>query len=415
MKLPLFGRQQNIYLLTQYCLIIGCAFETFRSGGRGAPGARGVSADIVPNPLEFTKELLSSGKYNDVTPHISESGNQTSQIALKLAGPQNESQIETSDSQVLGPSSRPKKRSKNYASGECAKVIESNPEAKKASYIINEMTDEYMLNPCKAKIWFVIELCDSIQATQIDIANYELYSSTPKDLTVYFSDTYPASDWKPIGHFTLSDTRTLQSFDLEQVGFGKFIRVEFHSHYGTEHYCVISEVKVYGASMMDDYLVDEDNSVNHSNTTLKTRTLKRKISAYKVYRNMMVEPYVCGLTLDVPENRDSVKNATFEQPLQYLKEQPVVKPILPQPTQQPVNNNRTPPLKPSIFVELGNKVKTLEASLKAQTEDIERRLNEKNEVIKRTEAKVDKLKDQFQSFALIVIGYYVYKLMLDLM
>ncbi|ERE70968.1 protein osteopotentia-like protein [Cricetulus griseus] len=48
--------------------------------------------------------------------------------------------------------------------------------------------DLYMLNPCSTKIWFVIELCEPIQVKQFDIANYELFSSTPKDFLVSISD-----------------------------------------------------------------------------------------------------------------------------------------------------------------------------------------------------------------------------------
>lgn len=309
-------------------------------------------------------------------------------------------------------------RAKNYASGECAKVIESNPEAKKASHIINGMIDEYMLNPCGAQIWFVIELCDSIQATLIEIASYELYSSNPKEFTVYFSDTYPASAWKPIGHFTAADSRSLQAFNLEQVGFGKFIRVELHSHYGSEHYCVISDVKVYGSSMMDDWVLVEDGQKNGNTTHTKSqKKSKRKTSAYRVYRNMMTEPPMCGLTIESLTEKGSIQNVTNMGNLFYQsKEQPVaMKPILPQPTQTPNVTNKTPSLKPSIFVELGNKVKAMEASLKTQIEDIEKRLSEKDELVKRAEAKMTKLKLQFESFALIIITYYVYKLMLDIM
>uniref|UniRef100_A0A6G1SGU2 Protein osteopotentia n=1 Tax=Aceria tosichella TaxID=561515 RepID=A0A6G1SGU2_9ACAR len=305
-------------------------------------------------------------------------------------------------------------RSKNYASGECAKVIESNPEAKKASYIINGMTDEYMLNPCGAKIWFVIELCDSIQATLIEIASYELYSSNPKDFTVYVSDIYPTEAWNLIGHFTAADSRTLQAFDLKQVGFGKFIRVELHSHYGNEHYCVISEVKVYGASMMEEYLGSDNQQENGNKTHKNHKIPKRKTSAYRVYRNMMTEPSVCGLTVE-PSTDVGMPNVTVNKMFYEHKEQPILKPIVPQPTQPSNVTNRTAPLKPSIFVELGNKVKAMEASLKYQIEDIEKRLNEKNELVKRAEAKVTKLKLQFESFALIIITYYVYKLMLDIM
>lgn len=316
-------------------------------------------------------------------------------------------------------------RSKNYASSECAKVIEANPEAKKTSHIINEMIDEYMLNPCKAKIWFVIELCEIIRATQIEIASYELYSSTPKDFTVYFSDTYPANDWKPIGHFTAADSRTLQAFELNQVGFGKFIKVEQHSNYGNEHYCVISQVKIYGASMVDEYEETEKqghkDAIDGSNIQPSSSVgpiLKRKTPAYRVYRNMMSKPHdVCGLSVDLIKRADDSRtNQTIElQPLFTIQDKPI-KPILPmQPTQQPVAINRTSNLKPSIFVELSNKVKALEISLKTQIEDIERRLGERIEIERRTEIKVDKLKLQFESFALIMIAYYIYKLMLDLM
>jgi hypothetical protein len=309
-------------------------------------------------------------------------------------------------------------RGKNYAQGDCAKVIESNPEAKKASYIINGMTDEYMLNPCGAEIWFVIELCDTIQATLIEIASYELYSSNPKDFTVYVSDSYPAVAWNLIGHFTAADSRSLQAFDLKQVGFGKFIRVDLHSHYGSEHYCVISEVKVYGTSMMDEYIDPPGNTVQENgNKTQKNQKIpRRKTSAYKVYRNMMIDPNTCGLTVEPLPDIGSMPNATVDKPFYEPKEQLTIKPLLPQPTQQPNVTNRTaPPLKPSIFVELGNKVKAMEVSLKTQIEDIEKRLNEKSELVKRAEANVTKLKLQFESFALIIVTYYVYKLMLDIM
>lgn len=360
-----------------------------------------ASADIISDHLESTRSSLNPDGLNNIPlPHYHDA----------ISAESNSHQ--TPSRATNRPTTRPT-ISRNYASSDCAKVIESNPEAKKSSNIINEMTDEYMLNPCKAKIWFVIELCENIQATQIEIANYELYSSNPKDLTVYFSDTYPAPDWKPIGHFTVADSRTLQAFDLERVGFGKYIRVELHSHYGSEHYCVISEVKVFGNSMVEEYLADQSDI--KSNTTQKVTKLKRKCSAYKVYRDMMLERKISGLTPGIPPKSSSVQNVTSQQPFQMPKEPPIHKPLLPQPTQQPVVNNRTAPLKPSIFVELGNKVKTLEASFKGQIEDIERRMNEKIELVRTTEAKVDKLKLQFESFALIVLAYYVYKLMLDLM
>lgn len=88
------------------------------------------------------------------------------------------------------------------------------------SAILMENMDLYMLNPCSNKIWyarihflifflsfyfifverqsfnsfsslrFIIELCEPVQVKQLDIANFELFSSTPKDFLVSISDRY---------------------------------------------------------------------------------------------------------------------------------------------------------------------------------------------------------------------------------
>lgn len=318
---------------------------------------------------------------------------------------------------------RPSALETNYASSECAKVIESNPEAKKKTNIINEMTDEYMLNPCEAKIWFVIELCEIIEASRIELANYELYSSTPKEFTVFFSDAYPAPDWKPIGHFMANDSRSLQTFNLTQVGFGKYIRVELQSHYGNEHYCVISQVKVYGTSMVDDFEKSkkEDDSKNQETDSQNFTTKiyrKRKTSAYRVYKIMMTHnPEICDLSSSIEHANVTINNnATVNTEFNDKSMNPVIhpKPILPQSTKKP-NATTSTPLKPSIFVELSNKLKGLEVSLKTQIEEMEKRLMEKSEFEKQIEARVNQLRSQFESFALIMIAYYVYKLILELM
>lgn len=293
---------------------------------------------------------------------------------------------------------------RNYASSECgSKVVGTNDEAKKANHVCNSMNDEYMLNPCKTKIWFVIELCEKVQPSRIEIANYELFSSTFKDFIVYFSDVYPASDWKLLGQYTATDSRVLQAFDLKQVGFGKYIRIELLSHYGNEHYCPISEVKVYGTSMVEDYEINEDSEKlnNNNNEAVEPTKRRRRTSAYRVYRNMMTQGPTCGLLkFEKPQsNKGGLVNNKKEAPK------------LPQPTQQPVAN-RTSPLKPSIFVELSNKVKALETSLKIQREEMERRLQSLDQ-------RLDKFTAEQRSFsftfASIVIAYLVYKLMLDLL
>ncbi|KAM3959123.1 SUN domain-containing ossification factor [Aphomia sociella] len=155
-----------------------------------------------------------------------------------------------------------KLRSKNYASLACgAKIVAVNPEAGSASSILSPNRDEYMLNTCNSRIWFVVELCEAVQAQKMEIANFELFSSTPKDIAVYFSDRFPTREWASVGQFTAKDMRDVQSFDLFPHLFGKFIKVEMLSHHGSEHYCPISLFKVYGTS---EFEVLEKESSQHA-------------------------------------------------------------------------------------------------------------------------------------------------------
>ncbi|KAM9435743.1 SUN domain-containing ossification factor isoform 3-T4 [Clarias gariepinus] len=149
----------------------------------------------------------------------------------------------------------------NYASVECgAKILSANSEAKSTSAILMENMDLYMLNPCSNKIWFVIELCEPIQVKQLDIANFELFSSTPKDFLVSISDRYPTNKWIKLGTFHARDERTVQSFPLDEQLYAKYvkmfikyIKVELLSHFGSEHFCPLSLIRVFGTSMVEEY------------------------------------------------------------------------------------------------------------------------------------------------------------------
>jgi hypothetical protein len=55
-------------------------------------------------------------------------------------------------------------RRKNYASIDCgAKIIAHNPDASNPSHMLTESKDDYMLNSCSSRIWFVVELCEHIK------------------------------------------------------------------------------------------------------------------------------------------------------------------------------------------------------------------------------------------------------------
>ncbi|XP_034038662.1 SUN domain-containing ossification factor-like isoform X2 [Thalassophryne amazonica] len=159
------------------------------------------------------------------------------------------------------PVKKIQKNFNNYASVECgAKILGANPESKGTSAILMENMDLYMLNPCSNKIWFIIELCEPIQVKQLDIANFELFSSTPKDFLVSISDRYPTNKWLKLGTFHARDERTVQSFPLDEQlyakyvkMFTKYIKVELLSHFGAEHFCPLSLIRVFGTSMVEEY------------------------------------------------------------------------------------------------------------------------------------------------------------------
>ncbi|KAL0107163.1 hypothetical protein PUN28_015586 [Cardiocondyla obscurior] len=161
-----------------------------------------------------------------------------------------------------------KMRNKNYASPDCgAKIVAANPEANSAKNVLVSTRDEYMLNACTSRIWFVVELCEAIQAKKIELANFELFSSSPKDFSVYVSDRFPTKDWSLVGQFTAKDVKDVQSFALHPHFFGKFIKVELQSHYGSEHFCPVSLFRAYGTSEFEVLETETENGALEEKNT----------------------------------------------------------------------------------------------------------------------------------------------------
>uniref|UniRef100_A0AAQ5XEN4 SUN domain-containing ossification factor n=1 Tax=Amphiprion ocellaris TaxID=80972 RepID=A0AAQ5XEN4_AMPOC len=196
----------------------------------------GKDPEDIPTFDEWKRKMMEVEKEKTLSTHTSNNG--ASQTVKKV-----------------------QKNFNNYASVECgAKILGANPESKSTSAILEENMDLYMLNPCSNKIWFIIELCEPIQVKQLDIANFELFSSTPKDFLVSISDRYPTNKWLKLGTFHARDERTVQSFPLDEhlyakyvKMFTKYIKVELVSHFGSEHFCPLSLLRVFGTSMVEEY------------------------------------------------------------------------------------------------------------------------------------------------------------------
>uniref|UniRef100_A0A0N4U6C7 SUN domain-containing protein n=1 Tax=Dracunculus medinensis TaxID=318479 RepID=A0A0N4U6C7_DRAME len=156
---------------------------------------------------------------------------------------------------------------RNYASSECgAKVLLSNKEVENKNAVLNEKArDDYMRNPCERaqSKWFIIELCETIQPTFIVLANFELFSSGPREIRLSASERYPTNDWIILADIIAENSREIQQFPISANGiYAKFIRVELLSHYGNEHYCTLSMIRLLGISMVDEYEAEAQAAIS---------------------------------------------------------------------------------------------------------------------------------------------------------
>lgn len=155
----------------------------------------------------------------------------------------------------------------NYAAAsKGAKVLSSNKEAKGASSIICRDKDKYLRNPCSTEEKFVvIELSEETLVNTIKIANFEHYSSNLKDFEILGTLVYPTDTWVHLGNFTALNMKHEQNFTLADPQWVRYLKLNFLSHYGSEFYCTLSLLEVYGVDaverMLEDLISIQDKNI----------------------------------------------------------------------------------------------------------------------------------------------------------
>ncbi|XP_020261999.1 uncharacterized protein slp1 [Asparagus officinalis] len=146
----------------------------------------------------------------------------------------------------------------NYASAKRgAKVLDSNKEAKGASNILDKDKDKYLRNPCSVEEkYVVIELSEETLVDTIEIGSFEHYSSKLKDFELYSSMVYPSDNWVKLGNFTAQNVKHKQRFALSEPKWARYLKLNMLSHYGSEFYCTLSVVEVYGVDAVERMLED---------------------------------------------------------------------------------------------------------------------------------------------------------------
>ncbi|KRZ05909.1 Presenilins-associated rhomboid-like protein, mitochondrial [Trichinella zimbabwensis] len=165
---------------------------------------------------------------------------------------------------------------RNYASKDCgAKIMQANAGAQNVAALLKDKErDEYMLNACQTEVpkWFIVELCETVQISAVEIANFELFSSSPKEFRLWVSERYPTVEWNLVGEWTAQDAREVQRFQIPLKQYAKYIRVELLSHYGSEHFCPVSLFRVFGISMVEEYEAEAMHLEDESNVPASTST-----------------------------------------------------------------------------------------------------------------------------------------------
>ncbi|KAL1212491.1 SUN domain-containing protein 4 [Cardamine amara subsp. amara] len=155
----------------------------------------------------------------------------------------------------------------NYAAAsKGAKVLSSNKEAKGATSIISRDKDKYLRNPCTTEGKFVvIELSEETLVNTIKIANFEHYSSNLKDFEILGTLVYPTDTWVHLGNYTALNMKHEQNFTLADPKWVRYLKLNFLSHYGSEFYCTLSLLEVYGVDaverMLEDLISVQDKNI----------------------------------------------------------------------------------------------------------------------------------------------------------
>ncbi|KAG9136699.1 hypothetical protein Leryth_004469 [Lithospermum erythrorhizon] len=183
----------------------------------------------------------------------------------------------------------------NYASAsKGAKVLGYNKEAKGAQNILSKDKDKYLRNPCSAEDKFVIlELSEETLVDTIEIANFEHYSSKLKEFELFGSPVFPTDTWTKLGNFTAENVKQAQRFVLPEPKWIRYMKLNLLSHYGSEFYCTLSVLEVYGVDaverMLEDLVQDKVYVPDESGEEKKPVTYQPVNSDGEIHQNVIDE------------------------------------------------------------------------------------------------------------------------------
>lgn len=85
----------------------------------------------------------------------------------------------------------------------------------------------------------------------------------------------------------MRNERGIQNFPLADTVYAKYIKIVMLQHFGSEHYCPVSMIRVYGVTMMEEYEYTESQReqgqgsvTGDSETNQEEKTIKGMCTHY---------------------------------------------------------------------------------------------------------------------------------------
>ena len=133
-----------------------------------------------------------------------------------------------------------------------ALILEKSAGWKGASDLLNSDNDRYAIIPCaETSKSVVVSLSEDVYVKTIMLANYERFSSTVKDFQLLGSQTM--GSWVDLGTYTAKSGGGKQEFELKEYSWARYLKLRVLSHHGDEHYLTISQLSVYGDTMVQGF------------------------------------------------------------------------------------------------------------------------------------------------------------------
>lgn len=215
----------------------------------------------------------------------------------------------------------------NYASAsKGAKVLAYNKEAKGAANILSRDKDKYLRNPCSAEEKFVvIELSEETLVDTVEVANFEHHSSNLKDFELLGSPIYPTDTWTKLGNFTAGNVRHAQRFLLPEPKWVRYLKLNLLGHYGSEFYCTLSILEVYGVDaveiMLEDLISDQDKlfvpeQTSNEDKSVPTQHVSNHGETFQNVNDEVEKDLAVGkadvkkgaMTIDVPDPVEEIRH-----------------------------------------------------------------------------------------------------------